>query len=74
MRKLVLQAWLVLFIVPVSAQPFHTDKKINATSGDEIDIQSLKWIPGSHDFWVDEQGGIYLCNADDPAAKKIGLK
>ena len=73
MRKLVLRAWLVLFIVPASAQPFHTDKKINASSGDEIDIQSLKWLPGSHDFWVDEQGGIYVYNADDPAAKKLVL-
>lgn len=40
---------------------------------DQINISRLKWLPGSHDFWVNEKEGIYVYNAANLAAKKLIL-
>ncbi|MES1215256.1 MAG: S9 family peptidase [Bacteroidota bacterium] len=73
MRKIFLPALLLVFFVPVFAQPFNFDKTDIPSPAGTIDIRNLEWLPNSHDFWVDEEGSIYLCNADDLNSKKIVL-
>ena len=39
----------------------------------EININRLQWLPASHDFWVAENGNVYVYSADDLSTKKLVL-
>ncbi|MCW3118984.1 MAG: ptpA 4 [Chitinophagaceae bacterium] len=73
MKKILFTACLGLFIIPVFAQPFNFPKKNIPLPEGGIDIRNLKWLPGSHDFWVNEAGSVYVCNADNLDSKKLIL-
>jgi len=38
-----------------------------------INIFELKWIPNSHDFWVSNDQGVFVYNADNLSEKKLVL-
>jgi dipeptidyl-peptidase-4 len=39
----------------------------------EIPINRLRWLPASHQFWLQNQGGLYLYSADNLSAGKLFL-
>jgi dipeptidyl-peptidase 4 len=78
MRKFLLNAVLLAFLTPVFCQPINFNKEEIAFESapvpeGEINIRNLQWLPGSHEFWVNENGSIYVYSADDLTNKKIVL-
>lgn len=57
---------------PLSSMEDHAFARYTAPEG-EININRLRWLPGSHDFWVNEKQGIYVYNAGDLTDKKLVL-
>jgi len=39
----------------------------------ELDLSSMRWLPGSHYFWLSGQKGIFLYSADSLDQKKLVL-
>jgi dipeptidyl-peptidase-4 len=77
MKKVFLAAALfscTLFAVaqPLSSVEDQAFARYTAPEG-EINISRLRWLPGSHDFWVNENQGIYVYNAGDLTDKKLVL-
>jgi dipeptidyl-peptidase 4 len=68
---------LALFLIATftaNAQPFFDNYTGNTTPPDgEINITRLKWLPGSHDFWVAEPQGLFTYNADNLSARNLVL-
>jgi len=68
---------LSLIVMSAQAQPLRKDfndiiDRLDAPAGG-INITRLKWLPGSHDFWVSEAEGVFVVNADDMNDKKLVL-
>jgi len=78
MKKIIAFAIGVTCFITAFTQPdyFNTVEnsfeQANLPEG-EIKINNLKWLPGSHDFWVNENGNIYLYSADNLSAGKLVL-
>jgi dipeptidyl-peptidase 4 len=69
MKNIIVPAIALLLTLSVFAQPaaFNTEDEMfeqASTPAGEIKINSLKWLPGSHEFWVNENGSIYVYSAD----------
>ena len=78
MRKFILNAILIALLTPVFSQPISFNKEEIVFDSapvpeGEINIRNLQWLPGSHEFWVNENGNIYVYSADDLSGKKIAL-
>lgn len=78
MRKFFLYAMLLATTTSVFSQPINFNKGEIAFNSPpvpegEINIRNLQWLPGSHEFWVNENGTVYVYSADDLSAKKIVL-
>src|SRR5260221_9459263 len=78
MKKTVAFAIVVICFITAFSQPayFNTEEnsfeQANLPEG-EIKINNLKWLPGSHDFWVNENGNIDLYSADNLNSGKLIL-
>ena len=75
MKKILLPFLLTLLTISVFAQPayFGMDEKLleQATlPEDQIAINRLQWLPKSHDFWINDNGTIFMYSADDLSSKK----
>jgi len=69
MKKAIVSAIALLLTLSVFAQPayFNTEEEMFEQAdlpAGEIKINNLKWLPGSHEFWVNENGNIYVYTAD----------
>ncbi len=77
MKKIFLIPAVILIAVTAYAQPWvdkgENNTALNDVPDGEININRLKWLPASHDFWVNESQGIYVYNADDLNNKKLVL-
>lgn len=77
MLKKILFLFFFFISFLAKAQPSFTnsylEENFENSPESEININRLKWLPGSHDFWVNEQGGIYVYNADNLTDKKLVL-
>jgi dipeptidyl-peptidase 4 len=75
MKLVKLFVLLLLANVTTKAQPSVTsfNQLINRLPAPENDlnITQLRWLPKSHDFWLVERQGIYICNADDVSKKTL---
>src|SRR5215468_1488388 len=70
MRKPIIVTLFVLTVKSLSSQPlpFDADEGIinkSPVPDSEININRLQWLPSSHNFWVDDKGGISVYSADD---------
>lgn len=76
MKALVI-IFALFLCVEAKTQPllpgFDEDRLAANIPEGEINIFRLKWLPGSHDFWVSEKEGVFVYNADDLASKKLVL-
>jgi len=69
MKTTIVFALACLVFFGAYAQPAYFDstesviEKMSCPDG-EININRLQWLPDSHDFWVNENGNIYLYSAD----------
>ena len=75
MKKNILSFLLVLTTLSVFAQPayFGTAEKLMEKATlpeDQIPINRLQWLPNSHDFWINDNGSIFMYSADDLTTKK----
>ncbi len=75
MKKILLPFLLMLLTFSVFAQPayFGMDEKLLELATlpeDQIAINRLQWLPKSHDFWINDNGNIFMYSADDLTAKK----
>ncbi|MCX6315797.1 MAG: DPP IV N-terminal domain-containing protein [Bacteroidetes bacterium] len=77
MRKVLLFTAWILCQISVLAQPWAAGTESITTENDapegEININRLRWLPGSHDFWVFEKQGIYVYNASNLTEKNLVL-
>ena len=75
MKKILFLVIMVSLTIITFAQPFNFNKEERAyeqaTLPDgEIAINRLQWLPDSHDFWIDNNGSIFMYSADDLNTKK----
>ena len=75
MKKILLSAQLVLLTIICFSQPFNFNKEEKAFEQatlpeGEIAINRLQWLPNSHDFWINDNGSIFMYSADDLNNKK----
>ena len=78
MYKKFLLAFVICSALTAAAQPFagkfeDPADHFPAPPDGEINISRLRWLPGSHDFWVGESQGIFVYNADNLSEKKLVL-
>lgn len=67
---------ITIVVTNAQAQPLATIPGVNhefSFPEDQININRLKWLPASHDFWVNEKDGIYIYDAANLATKKLVL-
>lgn len=69
MKKILPFVITLLFAHSSFSQPayFNTEDEMFAQApipAGDIKINNLKWLPGSHEFWVNENDGIYVYSAD----------
>jgi dipeptidyl-peptidase-4 len=78
MKRLIALVSIILIISKGYCQPVSSSKwermiqQIPVPEG-QINIFSLKWLPGSHNFWIAENENIYQYNAEDMNNKKLIL-
>lgn len=75
MKKILFLVIMVSLTIITFTQPFNFNKEERAyeqaTLPDgEIAINRLQWLPDSHDFWIDNNGSIFMYSADDLNTKK----
>ncbi len=78
MKKTVVFAIGVICFITAFTQPAYFNNEESSFEQaplpeGEIKINNLKWLPGSHDFWVNENGNIYLYSADNLSNGKLIL-
>ncbi|MEO8110703.1 MAG: DPP IV N-terminal domain-containing protein [Ginsengibacter sp.] len=75
MKKVILILLSTIAFSVTHSQPLSDKSTLETfkTPDGEININRLKWLPNSHDFWVSEQQGIYVYNADNLSDKKLML-
>ncbi|MBL7729217.1 MAG: DPP IV N-terminal domain-containing protein [Dinghuibacter sp.] len=75
MPKRLIIALLLFSCCTIYAQPLQTalpEAGFSAPEG-EINISRLRWLPGSHEFWVADAQGLHVYNADNLNDKKLVL-
>lgn len=70
-------SFFVCISLTAAAQPYLTSTESESNNGNspegEFNINRLKWLPGSHEFWVNEKEGICVYNAANLSEKKLVL-
>ena len=69
MKKSLLPFLLTLLTISVFAQPAYfgmAEKLLEQATlpEDQIAINRLQWLPKSHDFWINDNGNIFMYSAD----------
>jgi dipeptidyl-peptidase 4 len=58
---------------PLSLSPWEKIEQQIPTPQSQINLFRLRWLPGSHQFWVAENDNIYLYSTEDLSNKKMIL-
>ncbi len=78
MKTTIVFALTCFLISHAQSQPANFDstesalQRIAMPEGD-ININRLQWLPESHDFWVNDNGNVYLYSADHLGDRKLLL-
>jgi dipeptidyl-peptidase-4 len=75
MKRILFSVLIVILNINGFTQPINFNKEERAFEQatlpeDQIPINRLQWLPGSHDFWVNDKGSVFMYNADDLSNKK----